>query len=1039
MNSAIAWWAKNPVAANLMMVGIVLSGILGYLGMEREIFPTLRVPLVQVTVPWPGAGTQDVEEQIVIRVEEALSDMDNIDRLRSTASEGIGQISVIAKNDVDMAQFVNDIKLRVDSISSFPRNIERPVVREFVTREEMIRIAVHGQVGERQLKRLAEQIRQEMTVLPGVAIVDLFGTRLEEVSIELSEQAMSRYGLTFDDVANAIRSHSINLSSGQVRTATGDLQLRARNLANNQMDFEAIVVRQGASGGTVYLKDVARVIDGFEDNEILATLNGEPAILVQVMTTENMDVVKTSESVNEWLDGAKKRMPQGVGLTLWWDAATLYEDRMNTIIGSAGYGLILVFLVLLLTLRPKVALWVTVGIATAYAGAFALLPANDVSLNILSTFAFLLVLGIVVDDAIVVGESIHQAGKTEPDSSKAAILGTQLVAKPILYAVLTTMIAFMPWFFISGVEAQITRQISIIIVAALSFSLIEAFFILPAHLRKLQPRSHEQQQRNRFTRLQYKVEHSITKLATARYQRWVNSAVKHRYLTASVFFGFFVVSVGLFNTGWVKFSFMPEIESEQIIINVDLPDGTPYSRALEILAQLQNAEKALEQEVNDMAEDNQGELVENWYTRSRRDSVIAIVKLAPPDVRDLSAKQAAERLRELIGEIPDADDITVQYTTNNQDPDLQYSVSHPDLDALRNAVLDLQQHLRSYESAYDVHHDLQSNARELRFTLLPGASKLGLTLADISRQVRQAYYGEEVQRLPRNGNDVKVMVRYPKESRTSLQSLQDFRVRTADGRQVPLLAVAEVEYEQGSKRINRRERRRSAVISARLKGDIRHQIQTDLDDNFFPEWKQRHPGIILGAVGEAEGEQEFIQEVTSLYLVALFLMYALIAVAFRSYWLPLLIMTAIPFGFMGAVFGHLIMGQSMALFSYFGIGAAVGVVVNDNLVLVDYVLRLRAEGKNAIEAVTQAAVKRFRPILLTSLTTFIGLMPMMAERSIQAQFLLPTVISLAFGVAFATFVTLLLVPALYAISDDWLQRLRRLRPKTAVQEPSSSV
>ncbi|MCV6603659.1 MAG: efflux RND transporter permease subunit, partial [Porticoccaceae bacterium] len=721
MNRMIAWWAKNPIAANLMMVGIILSGVLGYLGMEREIMPTLREPLVQVVIPWPGAAAEDVEQQIVIRMEEALSDMDNIDRLRSTASEGAGHISVIAKNGIDMAQFVNDIKLRVDSISSFPPGIERPVVRELVSREEMVRIAVHGQVAEKQLKRLAEQIRQEMTVLPGVAIVELLGTRREEVSIELSEQAMSRYGLSFDDVANAIRNHSINMASGQVRTATGSLQLRASNLANSQMDFEAVVIRQGATGGTVYLRDVARVIDGFEDNEVLATHNGEPAVLVQVMTTENMDVVKTSDSVNEWLADARQRMPQGVGLTLWWDAASLYKDRMSTIINSAGYGLILVFLVLLLTLRPKVALWVTVGIATAYAGAFALLPANDVSLNILSTFAFLLVLGVVVDDAIVVGESIHQAGKTEPTPVRAAIVGTQLVAKPILYAVLTTMIAFMPWFFLSGVETQMTRQISIIIVAALSFSLVEAFFILPVHLRKLQPRSRKQQQRNRFSRLQYRVEHSIIRFASGPYQRKVSQAVQHRYLTASIFFGLLIISIGLFNTGWVKFSFMPEIESEQITINIDLPDGTAYSRALDVLAKLQYAEQALEKEVRQMAAHNQGPLIENWYTRTQRGSVMAIVKLAPPDKRTLSAKKASQRLRELIGEIPDADNVTVQYTSNDREPELQYSISHPNMDVLGNAVADLQQQLRSYQSTLDVHHDLQDSAQELRFTMLPGA------------------------------------------------------------------------------------------------------------------------------------------------------------------------------------------------------------------------------------------------------------------------------------------------------------------------------
>ncbi len=1017
MKGTIAWWVKNPVAANMLMIGIVISGMLGFWKMEREFFPTIRVTEAIINVTWPGAAPQEVEEQLVMRIEEAITDMDSVERLRSTASEGLATVRVEGLPRTNTIQFMNDIRARVDAIRSFPSDIEPPRVSQNIYRNEMQRIAVHGEgFTERELKRLAEDLREEVALLPGISVVELFGVRQEEVSVELSEAAMRQYGIDFDDVARAIRASSVNTSAGRVRTNTGDIQLRAKNIANTQDEFEHIIVRQNDAGGIIRIKDVATVVDGFEDEDILATLNGEPAVLIQPMTTENMNVVLASKSLRKWIDNRQQTLPEGMKITLWDDSADAYNSRMKTITNSALYGLLLVCLVLLLTLRPKVAMWVSVGIATAYCGAFILLPYTDVSINFISTFSFLLVLGIVVDDAIVVGESIHREGGGN-GGADAAILGTQLVIKPVVFAVLTTMIAFAPWLFISGEDAQITRQISIIIICALSFSLIEAFLILPAHLRKLEPPKNKT---NWFTRLQGRIEHSLVFFADTTYRRWLESALFHRYTTVAIFFGAFMVSLTILTSGWLKFDFMPDIESDVVVVNVNLPDGTPYTRALEILKQLQMAEEQLVSEVKSLSLESggSGELIENWYTRSRRDNVIAIVKLVPPEVRHLTAKETANRLRELVGEIPDAEQVSFNHSLNGWEPDLEYSVSHSDMSVLREAAAALEEKLREYDATYDVRSDLQANTEEYRLHLLPGSEKLGITLAEVSRQVRQAYYGEEVQRLARDGDDVRVMVRYPSRTRTNLESLENFRVRLNDGREVPLLAVVEIETFPGVNRIDRRERKRSAVVSTEISGDQRNLIQTDLDENFFEQWKQDFPGVALGAIGEAEGEKQFIQEITSLYVIALFLMYALIAIAFKSYWHPLLVLTAIPFGFMGAVFGHILWGVPMALFSYFGIGAAAGVVVNDNLVLLDALNRAREAGKSPKESIIIAAVGRFRPILLTSVTTFVGLLPMMLERSIQAQFLIPTVISLSFGVLVATFVTLLLVPALYLVGED---------------------
>lgn len=1034
MNGLIAWWARNPVAANLLMIGIVITGFLGFMNIEREAFPVIKANNVEVIVAWPGAAPQEVEEQIIVRIEEALTDLDNIDRIFASANEGSAYIWVRALGPVDMGAFVGNIKRRVDAISSLPRDIERPIVREQIYRDQSMRIGLYGDIGERQLNRLAEDLRDEVAMLPGISIVELFGTRREEVSVELSEAALRRYGLSFDEVARAIGATSVNVSSGRVRTESGDILLRARNLANTQTEFENIILRQDIEGGILRVGDVAKVIDGFEDEDILATLNGQPAVLIQVLSQEHMDVVKASDSVHQWVEETQKRLPEGVGLTIWWDNADVYKGRMETIISSAITGLLLVFIILILTLRPKVALWVTVGIATAYMGSLALLPSADVSLNVISTFAFLLVLGIVVDDAIVVGESIHHTAQQRGGSVESAIMGTQLVAKPVMFAVLTTMIAFMPWLFLSGEDVQITRHISIVIILSLTFSLIEAFFILPAHLRKLAPENSDSKYVvvRKFLSLQQAIAHSIIRFARTTYRRSLAFSLRHRYATVAAFVGVFIVSMGVFSSGWVKFSFMPEIEGDGIYINVDLPNDTPYERALQILQQIQAAEKQLVDEVNAQAEEGQGKLVENWYTRSRRDSVLAMVKLVPPSERDLSAKDVALRLKELIGDVPDAEEITVNYTTNDSVPRLSYAISHPDMETLLAASEALQAKLRGYDSVYYVRDDLQGSVSELHFTLLPGAERMGLTLREVSRQVRQAYYGEEVQRLPRENGDVRVMVRYPKADRYNLASLENFRLRTPDGSLVPLLSVVEVEVSSGVKEIKRRERRRSATVNANLTSDLGRDIQKDLDENFFPEWEKQFPGVIRGAVGQAEGEARFFKEVTSLYLLAFFVMYWLLAVAFGSYVQPLLIMTAIPFGYMGAVYGHLIFGLSMALFSYFGIAAAAGVVVNDNLVLMDYVNRARQRGMSAVDAVLEAGAERFRPILLTTVTTFVGLIPMMAERSIQAQFLHPAVISLAFGVLVALAVTLYLVPSLYCIGEELSEAVgRRLkRPVT---------
>ncbi len=1013
MNRIIKWWASNPVAANLLMIACLIGGVISYIQIERELDPYVEFPGAWTYVAWPGASPQDVEEQIIVRMEEALSQVDGVNRMWAFAGEGGGTVTVVGKNGVDGAKLMTDVKRQIDSINAFPPAAEEPQINIFRNRDEIIRLAVSGDdtISERELKRFAEKTRREIGLLGFIPAVELFGVRGEEVSIEVSEETLRRYGLTLNEVAQAVRGTSVNASSGSVRTEIGNMQLRTRNQADTQADFENIIVSQDASGATIRVKDIAVVIDGFEQVDLLATVNGKRTILVQIMSGPSMDIVKMSKNVTGYLEGINDDLPEGISITTWEDDSDAYTGRIKTIAKNFFTGLLLVCLTLMLFLRPAIAFWVSIGIATAFAGGLALLPLFDVSFNMISTFAFLLVIGVIVDDAIIVGEAIHFKTEEGETGLDAAVNGTNMVIKPVIFAVLTTMIFFAPWMYLSGGTSEFTRAISLVVIFALFFSLVESLLILPAHLAHLKPVN----PKSRIMRLQNKISQSLTWVAQSLYRPAIIWALRRRYLTAAMFTALMIVTIGLVANGLVKSSFFPEGESDQIEISVELPEGTPYARTLEVLEQIQIAEKNLEDEIK--AKD--GNLIENWYTRSRDNQVLALVKLVPPEDRLISAKETSERLRDLIGEVPDAENISVNYQDNNDGPPIQYVLNAKEFDDLQAAADDLMDRLRSFEGVFNVVNDMESASEEVQFDLKPGAESLGVTAADVARQVRQGFFGEEVQRLPRDGEDVRVYVRYPRADRESLDFLKSIRIRTSDGRELPLDAVADLRFEKGTNRILRRERQRAIIVSAEVVSERIDEIREELNDGFFKDFDKLHPNVSRGNIGRAQGEAEFQQELFTFMLIAIGVAYFLVAVSFKSYFEPILILlAAIPFCYCGMIFGHLAMGATMSLLSLLGMFAAAGVAVNDNLVLLDYVHRLRAKGMDGAQALVEAGTRRFRPILLTSLTTFVGLLPLLMERSLQAQWLIPIGISLAFGVLFALFVTLFFVPALYGIGAD---------------------
>lgn len=1015
----LAWWARNSVAANLLMIIALVGGVIGFLQLQREVFPSGSFNGATVSVAWPGAAPQEVEEQIVLRIEEAVANLPGVERITSSAQEGRAFVNIEGQRNIDGDEFVNEIKLRVDSINNLPADAFRPVVSRWENQQQTYMVAIHGDVDRRELQRLGREIRDEIGAQVGEAsIVNVQASLSEEVAIEVSEEALRRYGLTFTEVAQAIRATSLNASAGAVRTAQGRVQLTSRQLADSADQFGDIIIRQSADGSTIRVRDVARVVDGLMDVDFSGTFNGQTMVLVDVRTRGDVDVVRLSRQMQDYLERKRSEIPSSVTITEWIDMSDQYQSRMDSISSSAMIGLLLVLIVLVLFLRPIVAFWVTVGIATAFGGGLMLLPMLGVTLNMLSLFAFLIVIGVVVDDAIIVGENIHNRVERGERGLTAAVVGVQMVAKPVIFAVITTMMAFAPWMLLTGPEVQFTRQISIVVIAALTFSLIESLVILPAHLAHMGP------QRmtgffGPFLRFQEGIANGLVTFARNVYAPVLALALKARYFTVIAFVMMFTLAIVLMASGYVPFRFMPEVEDEMISVNIELPEGAPWARVEEVRTQLEDATFALNDHYAGRYEGF--EMLVGSAVVANGSSVRAWIKVTSPEDRPepIPMAQISQILRDAMGPVPDAESINFDFTISENVSGIQFAINHSDLDTLRLAAADLKAQLRTYATTYDIVDNLQTSAEEMRFSLRPDARALGLTLNDVTAQVRQAFYGIEVQRLPRGGEDVRVMVRYPRELRDSLDAVRDLRIRTPDGREIPLAAVADVEFAPGINRINRRERQRTVTVSAELSDqDAAGEIRRDLNETFFPAWRERYPGVSEGAIGDAEGQAQFMQELTLLQMVVLGSMYVLLAVAFRSYAQPLLIMTAIPFAFAGAVFGHLMFGMPLALFSFFGVGAAAGVVINDNLVLVDFVNRLRERGVGAFQALMDAGVQRFRPILLTTVTTFLGILPMMAERSTQAQFLKPMVVAIGFGVLFALFLTLFFVPALYAVGVD---------------------
>ena len=1023
MSRLISWFVKNPIAANLLMVLILAGGIFNMVNLNKEVFPRVETNLITISIFYPGAGPSEVEELVVKRVEESVDGVNGIEEITSTAQMGMAQVTIESVNGYDMQRLMNDVKSRVDAIDTFPQDAEEPVIKEVLGRTEVMSVAVYGDSGEKSLKDYANRLRDELALLPEISQVEINGARDDEMAIEISEQQLRRYGLSFDQVVKAVREASINLPAGTIKSERGDIQLQTRGQAYTANQFAEIVVEQREDGAQLLLKDIATITDGFTEDDVISRLNGQPAIFLELSITENPDVLSAAEAVTNHLESVQSSLPDGVHAVVWRDWSKLFKGRMNLLLKNASSGLVLVFIVLMLFLRPALAMWVCIGIAIAFLGAVWLLPYTGVSIHMISLFAFLMVLGILVDDAIIVAESIHSEQHRGGHGNEAAIAGAQQVSKPVLFAVISTMVFFAPMLTIPGGMGDMAFAIPVVVCLALLFSLIESLLILPSHLSHLKPENPDNQWRwlQPLERWREKLADAMLHFSDNVYRPTLEKLLHQSGTVIATFVVLFGLSVALLTGGWLDRSFMPVVPSDFIRLQARLPEGTAFREVESLLNKIETAIDTLEQDGKLLAENSGRPFIQHKNTSANGVEVKATLSLEDGDRRTVGSSRVRERLYQLLGELPETEEFDIRSSINSPSKDIQLNLSmaSEEEELMSEAVRQVRDKLARYPGVYEIKDTLTAARTEIEIDLKPHAETLDLSLQSIAQQLRYGFYGAEAQRIPRGKEDVRVMVRYPREERAEVAQLDEMRIRTSDSREIPLETVAELNFVPGYTTIKRVDRRRSITITAEVEPGTSDPalIVTSIIERNLAHWQKLFPGFTLTVEGDMEEQSKFTGNIVPNFFLAMMLIYGLMAVAFRSYAQPVLILTAVPFGFMGAIVGHLIMGREVSFLSILGFVACAGVVVNDNLVLLDRINQLRKQGVDVLDAVLQGGRDRFRPIILTSITTFIGLTPIMAETSTQARFLIPMVISLSFGVLLATTVTLLLVPCLYVMGQ----------------------
>ena len=1036
MHAAIAWFARNPVAANLLMCILCSGGVLSLLTVNQEEFPSIDAQIVSVTVPYLGAAPEEVERGVCIRVEEAIEGVEGIDKVRATSSEATCSVMAELEMDADAVAALNEIKSRVDGINSFPAETEKPIVSKLSLLRNVLWIALSGDAEERVLKQVGQELREALVAIDGVSQVQLKYVRADEISIEVSEHALRRHGISLGQVAAAVRSASLDMPSGAIKSQAGEILIRSKGQAYRGEEFEDVAVLTQPNGAKLTLGEIADIRDGFEEGDLSARFNGKPAVVLAVSQLEDEDILQMAEDVKAFIAQTEPRLPEGLKLTVWTDTSQELVQRLNVLTSTAAGGFVLVMIVLALFLRFRVAMWVAVGIPIAMLGTIAVFPYASLQISSLSIMGFILVLGVLVDDAIVVGERIYSHEQLNKPPVLAAIDGTREVSVPVIFGVLTSMAAFLPLLLLPGRMAEFFSALGYVVIFALIFSIVESQLILPAHLAHRNHAESEHGFGQAWNRLQGRLSRWLERMATEHYAPLLRRALAWRHASAAVGIGVLIIALSLILSGRVVFSFFPEVEGNRIFAQLEMPEGTPVEATTKAARQIERGAQVLNREL--MAELGREEpIIRNQLTSigtvsvrngppdlpqpGRSHFAEVVIELPPAGERDnLSAWQVAKRWRELAGPVPDAVQLSFSASAFSAGAAIDFEITGRDVDQLRRAAAELRAELARYEGLFDIRDSFRAGKQEIQLALLPEARNLGLTLSSLARQVRNAFYGAEVQRVQRGEDDVRVMVRFPEAERKSVGNLEDMHIRTPDGKEAPFYSVAGFQLGQGHSSIRRSNGRRVVnVVSDVDRQTVQPEdVLNSVQSNILPRLREQYPSLSFSLAGEQEERNEAILGLAYGAVLALVVIYALLAIPLRSYVQPLVIMSVIPFGAVGAIFGHWIMGVDLVFFSALGIVALSGVVVNASLVLVDFVNRRRRDGMAVDEALETSCLTRFRAILLTSATTFIGLIPLMLNLSPTTIMFVPMAVSLAYGVLFSTFITLLYVPVLYRIVED---------------------
>ena len=1039
MNGMIAWFCRNGVAANLLMAAIFLSGFSTlFMSIPTEVFPDFDLDIVTVRVPFRGATPSDVEEGVIIKIEEAIQDIEGIKEMTSTAAEGTGIVSIEVDKGYDTREILDDIKNRVDAINTFPGDTEKPVISLSQPRGSVISVVLAADMSERDLKELGKLVREEIIALPDVTQANLQGTRPYEITVEVSETTLRQYGLTLEDVRQTIATSSLDLPAGRIKTQGGDVLLRTKGQAYNRSDFEKIVLVSNQDGTLVTVGDIAKVIDGFEETPLITTYNGKPCVLVFVSRVGNQNAITLAKSVKNYIEERKATLPPGVEIGYWDDRSRIVSARLKTLSDSMMMGMMLVFIILTLFLRPWLAFWVCVGIPVCFSGCLALMPHIGATINMFSLFGFILVLGILVDDAIVTGENIYAHQKMHRKApEQAAIEGAQEVALPVIFGVLTTVIAFVPLLLGSGVRGKIFAQIALVVIPVLLFSLVESKLILPAHLKHINF-INDGRKKSIFTRVQDFFADGMEFFALRIYQPFLNVCCRQRYLTFAVFVGVSVIIFSLVMSNRIMFSPFPRVASETATATLTMQEGTPIDTTRQYVSRIEAVAEEIRDKYIDPVSGKSAVIAilsstggQGFGRRGGGDSSSGqshlgevSIKLMPPEERtiEINPQELVGEWRRKIGVIPGSQSINFRAEIGRSSDPIDIRLTGQSFDDMKEVADKIKNILSTYPNLFDISDSFEGGKPELMISAKAEANIYNISLQQLASQARQAFFGGEAQRIQRGQDDVRVMVRYPENERQSIENLMDMRVRTGvnDRAEVPFQVVADATLGRSFNEITRIDRNRAINVTSdadKEKANL-EAIKADLIkelDKIVPQY----PGMDYSLEGEAREQAEQMDSLRLGGIIVFFSIYAMLAIPFKSYFQPFIVMSVIPFGLVGAILGHVIMGYSLSIMSLFGMLALCGVVVNDSLVMVDYINRRRGEGMGLREAVSTAGARRFRAIILTSLTTFAGLVPLMFEKSTQAQFVIPMGISLGWGILFATGVTLILVPINYLFLEDF--------------------